>query len=204
MRRLYLVGMMGTGKTTIGKELAKHLKMDFYDLDEYIEGSLGRKISDVFSCEGEPYFRDVETKALMELAFFNNAENQNNNYDNHDTSTNCDDNNINHAINDIGSLNGIVIATGGGAFEREQNRSLMFKTGTVIWLKTSPQEIAKRLAKDNSRPLLQNTSDEELLDRINTLLEKRQSNYQLATIHINTESKTLNEIVKEIAGAIHS
>lgn len=174
MCRLYLVGMMGTGKTTIGKELANHLNLDFCDLDEYIENSVGRKISDIFMCEGEPFFRDLETNSLLKLSTLNSNN------------------------------NGIVIATGGGAFEREQNRSIMLNSGSVIWLLTSPKEIANRLANDTSRPLLEDASTEELEERITALLEKRQVNYQLANIHIDTEGKTLNEIVEEIAGAIIS
>ena len=57
MRNIYLVGFMGTGKTLVGKELAKKKKLHFLDLDDLIELKEKRSIADIFSYKGEPYFR---------------------------------------------------------------------------------------------------------------------------------------------------
>ncbi|MBR9861051.1 shikimate kinase [bacterium] len=63
----FLTGFPGTGKSTIGKELSDIMKLDFIDLDEYIEKSQGQKIHEIFTQRGEAYFRVLETEALIEL-----------------------------------------------------------------------------------------------------------------------------------------
>lgn len=68
MRNVYLVGFMGTGKTVVGKALAKRKKWRFIDLDEFIELKEKRTIADIFAKKGEPYFRRVEQEALNEVA----------------------------------------------------------------------------------------------------------------------------------------
>lgn len=68
MKNIYLVGFMATGKTHVGKELAKKKKWRFLDLDELIEIRQRRKISDIFAKDGEPYFRRVENKILKEVS----------------------------------------------------------------------------------------------------------------------------------------
>jgi len=62
---IFLIGYRGTGKTTIGRMLAKRLAMDFLDSDDLIEEREGRKIKEIFEREGEPYFRGVE-KAVFD------------------------------------------------------------------------------------------------------------------------------------------
>ncbi len=68
MKNIYLVGFMGTGKTFVGKELAKKKKWQFVDLDDLIELREKRLIADIFVKEGEPYFRRVEKQVLKEVA----------------------------------------------------------------------------------------------------------------------------------------
>ncbi|MCM8800940.1 MAG: shikimate kinase [Candidatus Omnitrophica bacterium] len=68
MGNIYLVGFMGTGKTVVGKELAKKKKWRFVDLDELIELKEKRTISEIFAKEGEPYFRRKEKEVLKEVA----------------------------------------------------------------------------------------------------------------------------------------
>jgi len=65
---IYLVGFMGTGKTSVGRLLAKKKNLNFVDLDELIELKERRRIVDIFAKDGEPYFRKVEKKALKEVA----------------------------------------------------------------------------------------------------------------------------------------
>lgn len=64
---IYLIGFMGTGKTSVGKELARGKKWQFVDLDELIELKEKQVISDIFAKKGEPYFRKVEKKVLKEV-----------------------------------------------------------------------------------------------------------------------------------------
>lgn len=61
---IILIGMPGCGKTTIGRMLAKRLKMELLDLDNEIEKAEGRKIPDIFEKDGEEYFRACETRCL--------------------------------------------------------------------------------------------------------------------------------------------
>lgn len=68
MKSIYLCGFMGCGKTTIGKVLAHQIGCDFVDLDKYIEKAQGRTISQIFEHDGEAYFRELETKALVEMS----------------------------------------------------------------------------------------------------------------------------------------
>lgn len=65
---IYLVGFMGTGKTSVGRLLAAQKKWNFIDLDELIELKEQRRIVDIFAKEGEPYFRKVEKKFLKQVS----------------------------------------------------------------------------------------------------------------------------------------
>ncbi|MFC1657935.1 shikimate kinase [Candidatus Omnitrophota bacterium] len=68
MANIYLVGFMGTGKTAVGREVARQLNQQFIDLDSRIEKGEGKKISQIFSEEGEAYFRNLEKQALKQIA----------------------------------------------------------------------------------------------------------------------------------------
>jgi len=65
---IVLTGFMCTGKTSVGKLLAEKLEYQFVDTDDLIEQRVGMKISDIFAVYGEPYFRDVETEVVKEVA----------------------------------------------------------------------------------------------------------------------------------------
>jgi shikimate kinase len=65
--KIFLIGFMGSGKSTAGRKLASQLNWSFIDLDEKIQKMEGMKIPDIFSLKGEPYFRKLEAKALQEL-----------------------------------------------------------------------------------------------------------------------------------------
>lgn len=65
---IYLVGMMGAGKTTVGRRLSKSIDWQFVDLDQYIENTTGVSVTTIFEIEGEAGFRQRETQALKHLA----------------------------------------------------------------------------------------------------------------------------------------
>lgn len=67
MKTLFLIGFMGSGKSTIGKKLSKYLKVGYVDMDHYIEEKEKRSIKKIFDEEGEAYFRDMETNALQSV-----------------------------------------------------------------------------------------------------------------------------------------
>lgn len=70
---IILIGMPGSGKTTIGKRLAEAMGMDFIDLDCLIEDETGRSITDIFREEGEAHFRDLEVEACRKASLIQNS-----------------------------------------------------------------------------------------------------------------------------------
>jgi shikimate kinase len=66
-KSLVLVGMMGTGKSTIGKEVAKKLKIEFVDTDTLIEDEANLTIAEIFKKNGEKYFRELEEKIFLKI-----------------------------------------------------------------------------------------------------------------------------------------
>ena len=70
---VYLIGMMGAGKSTIGKILAQKLQYRFFDTDILIEQVAGKTIPEIFATEGESYFRDLETQVLKEVSAYNRS-----------------------------------------------------------------------------------------------------------------------------------
>ena len=65
--RIYLIGLPGVGKSTVGKRLSKELQYKYVDLDLYIEKLMGKSISEIFSEYGEDFFRELEKKALKDM-----------------------------------------------------------------------------------------------------------------------------------------
>ena len=118
---IFLVGPMGSGKTTIGRTLAEILNLKFFDLDSEIEKRSGANIPGIFDVEGEQGFRDREAAV----------------------------------IDDLTQQQGIVLATGGGAILREENRRHLVERGTVIHLDSPIEKIIARTRRDSKRPLLQ-------------------------------------------------
>ncbi|MBD8348155.1 shikimate kinase [Dysgonomonas sp. HGC4] len=73
MTRIFLIGYMGVGKTTAGRELAKSLDLEFVDLDHFIQTRYSKTISQLFEQFGEEGFREIENKILKEVADFENV-----------------------------------------------------------------------------------------------------------------------------------
>ncbi len=70
---VYLIGMMGAGKSTIGRILAHKLNYRFFDTDDLVEKVAGKKISKIFETDGETTFRNLETEILKEVSAYNNS-----------------------------------------------------------------------------------------------------------------------------------
>ncbi|MDR0832851.1 MAG: shikimate kinase [Candidatus Symbiothrix sp.] len=70
MQKIFLIGYMGAGKTTVGKHLAQALGLQFIDLDQFIENRYHKKVSELFAEKGETGFRELEKKALLEVSEF--------------------------------------------------------------------------------------------------------------------------------------
>ena len=71
--KVFLIGYMGSGKSTAGKKLAEKLRLSFIDFDEYIEKQSGKTIPDIFESEGEEKFRSMERKCLEQIVGMDNA-----------------------------------------------------------------------------------------------------------------------------------
>lgn len=121
MSSLVLVGLPGSGKSTVGRHLARRLGLPFHDSDHVIEQRIGCSIRAFFEREGETPFRDLEQDVLAELA----------------AGPAC------------------VLATGGGSVLREANRAALRSAGPVVYLRSTPEELWRRLRHDTQRPLLQ-------------------------------------------------
>ena len=159
-RSIVLVGMMGVGKSTIGRRLAARLKLPFVDADTEIEAAAGMTIPEIFERHGEPYFRDGETRVIARLL-------------------------------DGGPL---VLATGGGAFMREETRARIAAKAVSIWLRADHDVIMRRVRRRADRPLLQTPDPEGTVTR---LLSEREPIYQNADLTISSREVPHDRIVEE-------
>ena len=105
----------------------------------------------------------------------------------------------NEKIKKIFSADNQIVSLGGGAFENEENRKIILENANVIYLKTSADEIFKRIKNEFHRPLLAKNFS---VDRISDIMTKREPNYKKADYTIITDNKTPEEIAKEILGVI--
>ncbi len=166
-KNIYLIGLMGAGKTTIGRQLAKALQWPFYDSDKVIEDNTGVNISTIFEYEGEAGFRMREQLIIEQLT----------------------------------ELDDIVLATGGGAILKEQNRNFLINHGFVVYLQCSVDKILQRTKRDNQRPLL---NTENPRKRLETLFAERDPLYlSCADFKIDTGIIPSKTVVKTILNEFH-
>lgn len=94
----------------------------------------------------------------------------------------------------------IIVALGGGAFERAENRDKIKAGSYVIYLKASPETLYERIKDCKNRPLLKNNFSK---NEIENILKKREANYMLADCVVETDGKTSDDVVKELLGIIN-
>ena len=99
------------------------------------------------------------------------------------------------AVLTLSNKNGRVISTGGGALENEENLINLKNNGILVYLKTSPEVLYERVKSQHNRPLLQNENPHETLKE---LLKKREKNYLKSDIIIETDNKSIEQIISEI------
>jgi shikimate kinase len=126
-----LIGLPGSGKSTVGRQLARRLDLPFIDSDTEIEKRLSCSIREYFEREGEESFRNAEQEIIAELT----------------------QQDVNPA--ELSKSPSSVLSTGGGVALRQANRDNLRASGYVIYLHSKPDEIFRRLRHDCSRPLLQ-------------------------------------------------
>ena len=165
---IVLVGMMGAGKSTIGRRLSARLQLPFLDADAEIElAHAGMTIPEIFSAHGEPYFRDGEARVIARLL----------------------------------AGGPCVLATGGGAFMREETRDRIREMAVSIWLKADADIIMKRVKRRADRPLLQTADPAATVER---LIREREPVYQHADLTIWSRDIPHEKIVDECIDALHA
>jgi shikimate kinase len=120
---IYLLGFMGSGKSTVGRHLARRLGWSFFDLDDEIEAAEKTTIARVFETRGEAEFRRIESEMLAQH------------------------------VHSIERGRAAVVALGGGAFLAAANRELAAEHGVTVWLDCDFDRIARRVALADHRPL---------------------------------------------------
>ena len=165
-RNVYLVGLMGTGKTTIGKALARRLAYHFVDTDHEVEARTGVGLPTIFEIEGEDGFRRREAQVIAELA----------------------------------DLDAQVVATGGGAVLRPENRQNLRASGLVIYLDVPLPTLHERTRHDKKRPLLQVSDPRQ---RLRELHAQRDPLYrEVADLVVSgsriTVQSVLNLLIKKV------
>ena len=156
-KNIVLIGMPGSGKTTLGKQLASRLGRTFVDADDFVVLLEGKSIADMFAVS-EEYFRDAETKAAQELA----------------------------------KRRGLVVACGGGVIKRDVNIKILKRTGVVIFLDRSPDDIVTDVDVA-SRPLLKDGKQ-----KVYDLYDERIALYWAAADYTIVNDKKAEEILDEL------
>jgi 3-dehydroquinate synthase len=167
MTHLFLYGPPGTGKSTLGKLLARSLKLPFIDLDRVIETKAGMSIPQIMKQQGETTFRDLETAALKET--------------------------VGHASS-VTDPQDKVIALGGGALLREENRALAESNGKVLLLMAELPTLLERIQHEpGKRPLLAG----DLKSKLTALLEMRKEHYNSFPLIHHVDGKAPEQNARE-------
>jgi shikimate kinase len=161
--KIFLIGMPGSGKTTLGKELAAHMMIDFIDLDAEIEKSETTSVSEIFRERGEDYFRLLESRLLRHFA---------------------------------ASAQSFVMATGGGAPCFYRGMETINEYGLSIFLDCPVPELMERVKKNQERPLLHTTDEEELKKKLEHMRTTRLACYRQSKIVI--ENPNLHALLKKV------
>ncbi|MFP4846368.1 shikimate kinase [Winogradskyella sp. PE311] len=164
-----LMGYMGSGKSTIGKELAKILNYEFIDLDQYIEDEELNLVSDIFSAKGEIYFRKQETKYLKKI--------------------------INSSDDMVLALGGGTPCYGNNLMLlANNNKVLSFYLNLSI-----PKLVKRLFEERENRPLISYlNSEDEMQEFIGKHLFERSQFYRQADFIINSDDKSIKDVTEKI------
>ncbi|MEP7136211.1 MAG: 3-dehydroquinate synthase [Chloroflexota bacterium] len=172
MTHIFLYGPPGTGKSSIGKIIARNLKLQFTDLDRVIETNVGMPISQIVEEQGESAFRDMETSALKEA--------------------------VGQAFSATDSQDKVV-ALGGGALLREENRLFAESHGKVILLKADVETLFQRLNESpNKRPLLAG----DMHEKLTTMLAKRGEHYSSFDLQVHVSGDPVEQNAHKVQVAL--
>ena len=153
---------MGAGKSTIGRLLAKELRLPFKDSDKEIELRTGADIPWIFDVEGEQGFREREQAVIVDLS----------------------------------AADGLVLATGGGAVLRAENRRALHAGGRVVYLHATVEQQIDRTSRDRNRPLLRNADPARVLSELMAIRDPLYR--EIADVVIETDERPPRLVVLEI------
>lgn len=169
-RPIVLVGMMGVGKSSIGRKLGALLHMPFVDADEEIETAAQMSISEMFERFGEPYFRDGERRVIARL--------------------------VDGAKSDVRK----IIATGGGAFVNDETRALILDKAIAVWLDSDIDILVERVTRKDTRPLLRNGDPREILARLHREREPFYAQAPIRVLSsAGPQGRTVGKVLKGLA-----
>ena len=201
---------MGCGKSSVGRKLSELLCCPFMDLDKVIEESAGRTITEIFSQDGEPAFRQMELETLKCI-----AEGSMPMYSRDPLPLRGPlpltgggkmslPYNRQTATEDILSEEKAVLALGGGAVMTRECEDIVRGETVCVYLKASVETLLEHLEGEaEGRPMLRAEKSGELRERIENLMTIRSATYErTAHIIIDTDGKSIDEIAMEIKEAI--
>src|SRR5450631_715915 len=159
---VFLIGPMGSGKSAVGRQLARLLRFTFHDSDADIEAKTGVDIAYIFDKEGEAGFRLREKESIERLT----------------------------------RLDGVVLATGGGAVIDADNRRVLAERGAVVYLETSVDQQLERTRHGRHRPLLNDTDPQQ---KLKELMLRRAALYaEIANVTVSTDGRRAQMVAEEI------
>ena len=132
--KVTLIGMMGTGKSKFGRQIANILEFNFYDVDQIIEKELSMTIKEIFQKYGEIFFRRLEKKTISDLISKINKNKEK-----------------------------VVISLGGGGFDDEETRELLLNNTNVIWLNTPVDILVQRVGDGSKRPMIKGKTRDSII-----------------------------------------
>ena len=133
-KKVTLIGMMGTGKSKFGRQIANILKFNFYDIDHMIEKEFKITIKQLFQKYGEVFFRKIEKKTICDLILKINKNKEK-----------------------------VIISLGGGGFDNKEIRDLLLNNTNVIWLNTPVDVLVQRVGDGSKRPMIKGKTRDSLL-----------------------------------------
>lgn len=173
-RVVFLAGFMGSGKSTIGPELARRIGYDFVDLDDVIERAEGISIADIFKSRGEKYFREAERRMLRELLECRGK-----------------------VVVALGG--GTLTSEESRNLVRNEGILVYLKANRKKILERVREERNRPMLLTREGNTL---NDAELTDRIEALFKDREAHYMEASIIVDTSESPVPECAKEIASQL--
>jgi shikimate kinase len=169
---IFLIGYRCTGKTSVGRSLAKRLGLSFFDADSELVKEQGMNISEIVNRQGWNVFREMEKAVIKRVCSFDDY----------------------------------VVATGGGAVLDIENIRHMKESGTLVWLKATPETIKRRILQDkNTKDFRPALTSKGFVEEIEETLLSRNPYYENAMdFYIDANSIGIDDVCNVIIKKLQS